>query len=290
MTILNNPQFNFDAFYKKYSELYPSMSLPSKSFLEWLIGFAEGDGSLIVAKRGDLSFVLTQSTIDVQILSFIKNTLGFGSVIVQSKVQQTHRFIVQDLKNLELICLLFNGNRVFPVGNTKFLIFLSNLNLKLAKNNLPTILPISTTILPTLKDSWLTGFTDAEGCFSVSLLGNSNAFRIRFILTQKWEANKFVLSHILELFQSTAVVQKEIGAIVPHSVSDVFELRINGVKNCEYIFAYFDEYKLITLKSESYEKWKLAHAQLKNQDHLIPELWEKLTELAKTINSRKRKD
>jgi hypothetical protein len=77
---------------------------------------------------------------------------------------------------------------------------------------------------------------------------------------------------------------------VPHSVSDVFELRINGVKNCEYIFAYFDEYKLITLKSESYEKWKLAHAQLKNQDHLIPELWEKLTELAKTINSRKRKD
>ena len=41
---------------------------------------------------------------------------------------------------------------------------------------------------------------------------------------------------------------------MPHSVSDVFELRINGVKNCEYIFAYFDEYKLITLKSESYEK------------------------------------
>jgi hypothetical protein len=42
----------------------------------------------------------------------------------------------------------------------------------------------------TLEDAWLSGFTDAEGCFNVSLLKNSDTklgFRVilRYILDQK---------------------------------------------------------------------------------------------------------
>ncbi len=42
------------------------------------------------------------------------------------------------------------------------------------------------------------------------------------------------------------------GSVVPHSVSNVWELRVNGVKNCKGLFTYFDEYNLITKKKDSY--------------------------------------
>lgn len=58
--------------------------------------FTEGDGCFTVAKRGDISFIITQSTSDILILHYIQNVLGFGSVIVQSKDNFTHRYVVQD--------------------------------------------------------------------------------------------------------------------------------------------------------------------------------------------------
>ena len=64
--------FDFSAFYSKFTEYYPKMKKPSNNFLEWFIGFSEGEGSFILAKRGDLAFVITQSSTDVKSLNFIK--------------------------------------------------------------------------------------------------------------------------------------------------------------------------------------------------------------------------
>lgn len=44
-----------------------------RGFLYWFIGFTEGDGSFIVNKTGYLEFKVTQSTVDCQILFYIKN-------------------------------------------------------------------------------------------------------------------------------------------------------------------------------------------------------------------------
>jgi hypothetical protein len=46
----------------------------------------------------------------------------------------------------------------------------------------------------------LLGFVEAEGCFTISLLSNSNAFRTRFILSQKGDLNLPVLSSLIQLF------------------------------------------------------------------------------------------
>lgn len=42
------------------------------TFKWWFIGFAEGDGSFILNKDGYLEFKITQSSVDAQILFFIK--------------------------------------------------------------------------------------------------------------------------------------------------------------------------------------------------------------------------
>lgn len=285
----NKNKFDFSLFYKKYNEIYPNNKKPPLEFLEWFIGFSEGEGSFILAKRGDLSFVITQSTLDIQVLNYIKDHLRFGKVIQQSVKQKTHRFIVQDIKNLFLICLIFNGNMVFPTRRARFLTFLSMFNEKLLKTNLmklklelKPINIINTLVLPSLNDGWIAGITDGEGSFTVSLLSNSSAFRIRYILTQKWECNKCVLEHIMKLFSEKEGI--DIGSVVPHSVFDVWEYRINGLKNCKEIFPYFDKYHLKSKKKESYYKWKILYSRLLEKDHLDSKLRLELINLAKDIN------
>ena len=275
-----NKSFEFSSFYSKFKEYYPNLKQPNNRFLEWLIGFSEGEGSFIVAKRGDLSFVITQSSSDIETLNYIKDNLGFGKIIKQSVKQNTHRFIVQDIKNLYLICLLFNGNIVFPTRNARFLIFLSSFNERLIRKNINTITSYETCVIPTLEDGWLSGITDGEGCFTCSLLSNSSAFRYRFILTQKWEANTYVLEHILNILNKYSIQ----GSVMPHHADNVWELRINGLKNCKGLFIYFDTYNLISKKRDSYLKWKLLYNRLVKKDHLNNELRLELINLAKQIN------
>jgi hypothetical protein len=128
----------------------------------------------------------------------------------------------------------------------------------------------------------LAGFTDGNGCFSASIL--DTVFRIRFILTQKWDVNKFVLLHIISLFDKFSNTDKTIGAVLPHSIDKVFELRINGVKNCEFLFDYFDNFKLRTKKANFYVKWKILLSFLKKQDHLDPLKRIELIKLCKSLN------
>jgi len=282
MLISRARNFNFSSFYSKFTEYYPNSKIPNDKFLQWFIGFSEGEGSFIVSKRGDLSFVITQSTLDIQCLNYIKDNLGFGKVIKQSVKQSTHRYVVQDNKNLFLICLIFNGNMVFPTRNARFLTFLSSFNEKLLKKNFTTIAHSDVCSIPSLKDGWLSGITDGEGCFTCSLLSNSPSYRFRYILTQKWDANKDVLEHLSTILSEYLAI----GAVVPHSASVVWELRINGVKNCKGLFTYFDEYSLITKKKDSYIMWKSLYYRLVNKDHFEHSSRLELIELAKQINKK----
>jgi hypothetical protein len=176
-TLVNNTNetFDFSLFNLKYNEYFnKSRTLPENDFLTWFIGFSEGDGSFIINNRNDLSFVITQSTNDESILQLIYNNFGFGRIIKQGK--RTSRYIVEDKKGLELINSLFNGNIVLPSKQQSFNEFLQLYNKKVIKGKiiLDQIKPIKSNILPDLSNSWLTGFTDAEGCFTVSFLSYSN--------------------------------------------------------------------------------------------------------------------
>ena len=278
-------KFNFSKFFIQYKILFPNNKLPSNEFLEWFIGFSEGEGSFILAKRGDLSFAIIQSSSDLNVLNYIKTNLGFGSIFIQSIKQKTHRFIIQDLKCLYLICLLFNGNMVFPTRNARFLIFISFLNERLLKSkfNLNLIVPIITCILPSLNDAWLSGISDGEGCFTVSLLSNSPAFRIRYILTLKGEQNKYVLEKLIHLFGKNDN-NKNIGSVVPHHINNIFECRINGLINCMKILPYFDKFKLKTKKEKSYLNWKILLYRFINKDHLNSKLRLELKSLTIQLN------
>jgi len=76
-----------------------SNSLDS-TFKYWFIGFTEGDGTFIINKNGYLEFKVTQSSVDAQILYYIKKELRFGTVSVQDKINKTHHFRVRNKQGI----------------------------------------------------------------------------------------------------------------------------------------------------------------------------------------------
>jgi cytochrome c oxidase subunit 1 len=283
--IFNNSKFDFTEFYEGFIKKYPNKNKPSQEFLEWFIGFFEGDGSFILAKRGDVSIVITQSEKDIDILNKIKNTLAMGNIIIQSEKNKTYRWVVNKRQDIYLLCLMFNGNIVLPTRSVKFSIFISKLNEKCIKNNESIILYKNICKLPTIGDAWISGFTDSEGCFTASILSNStNAYRVRFILTQKYEINKEVLVHILNELNKYNKSSGWLGSVVSHSVANVYELRINGLKNCLLILNYFEKYPLLSKKNESYKAFRNILHLIKEGKHLNLETRLQIKELCKKIN------
>jgi len=63
-------------------------------------------------QRGYLVFKVTQSSVDAQVLFYIEKELGFGSVTVESKLNQIHPYRVRDKDNLLKIIKIVNGNLI----------------------------------------------------------------------------------------------------------------------------------------------------------------------------------
>ena len=87
---------------------------------------------------------------------------------------------------------------IFPLKQANFTLFLEAFNKRF--RGVPEALRggefIPSQVIPTFNDCWLSGITDAEGCFTCSFLSNSNAFRIRFLLAPPFRGggNQFIRS------------------------------------------------------------------------------------------------
>jgi len=267
--------FHFSPFYEKYSIYYPNKEAPSNNFLIWFVGFIEGEASFTVNNRGDLSFVITQSTRDKQVLEFIQEVLGFGKVISQSLI--TSRYVTQNKKEIDLIISILNGNIVLPKRQESFKHFVEGFNKWVIKGRiiLQPVSVINKAPLPTLNDPWFAGFTDGEGCFTCSI-HETKGFSFNFNVAQKWEENKSILQYFCVLFKG--------GIISNHSNHNTYEFRIGGVNNCKVLFPYFDTHQLYTKKHLSYKLWKNIHARLSNKDHLDKLKRQEMIEMIKMIN------
>lgn len=240
-------------------------------FLEWLIGFTEGDDSFIINKNGSLEFKITQSSKDAAILFYIKKTLGFGSVSIQSKVLKTHHFRVRNKEGLAKIINIFNGFLQLNKSKQKFYNFLLNYNiyykteLQFITNNIDLI---------SLNSAWICGFTDAEGCFTVSILEHKiSQVQVKFILSQQYE--KEILDKIAILFK---------GRVLYLANYNGYNMTVQLIY-LKTVLIYFNKYRLKTLKYISFLKWKKIYNVIISKRHLeTKDILEKIKLWAKKIN------
>lgn len=242
------------------------------TFKWWLIGFAEGDGYFGVDKRGYLTFKVTQSTTDCQVLFFIKKSLGFGSVSLQSKSSNTHQYRVRDKNNLINIINIFNGNLITKAKIAQFKLFLKAFNSKY--NTDITFIECNKKV--TLDNAWLSGFTDAEGCFTssayLSKATNKHIVTVRYIVSQKndIEFNQY-LAGLINGYLTYIKSYDGYNTVVNHS-------KLNIIIN------YIESYPLKTKKHVSYLRWLKVYELVKSKHHHNTDGIDKIKSLIKLIN------
>lgn len=208
-------------------------------FLEWFIGFAEGDGSFIVSNTR-LFFIINQK--EEKILHIIHTFLGFGKV---SKYKTYSRFIVADKTNIDRLISIFNGNLVLEKTNARFVSWLHARNMYtnekiiyLGKNEFDSF----------ENNAWLSGFIDAEGCFNSVKQKNLKCkigftVNLRFIIDQKSEIS--ILKKI-QVFLQSGNIQKRL------KTKNMYRIVVSHRKSHEILIKYLNRYALRTIKKVSY--------------------------------------
>lgn len=259
---------NFSCFFKQ--DFTVPVGQNQEIWLSWFIGFLEGDGA-ILEHKGRCYFVVTQK--DDTVLHEVHKTLKIGKVkhfYDYNGNRKYSRFIVAENKGIFLLYLLLNGNLVLESRVkqlSKWAIALNNASkfnyFLFYSNKLPEL--IYNTKQPTLNDAWLSGFTDAEGCFSVKIGSVKTTFYVQllFILDQK--DGQVILNKIALLFNSIAKAKlKTVNKYIKtkklsNYINNMFRLTIscNDKKKSTsyYICNYFNKYPLKTTKKISFQIW-----------------------------------
>lgn len=218
----------------------------NSAFLEWFIGFSEGDGSFIVGRPKTevtrLFFTLVQE--DAEILNKIRSTLGFGSVQSHGK---HFRYSVTDAESIDRLIHLFNGNLVLNKSRERFHLWLQARNeIRLsptARIRAEKIEERKTVLdIDFLSCGWLSGFTDAEGCFNFKtpLNKDSDSFNVvcRFVLVQKGEHK--VLEKIKECIG--------FGSTQYYESTEVSRYFLTKLEYLDILMKYFKKFPLRTKK------------------------------------------
>ena len=253
------------------SETIRKKSFFDSDWLNWFIGFVEGDGALLYYNNQP-RFVLTQK--EGKILHEIQSILNMGAV--KYYPNNYYRLIITKHNDIIKLINIFNGSFILPHRINQLAIWIQLLKLK--NYNVPDLIKNPKNL--TLNNAWLSGFTDAEGCFNVSIIKRKESkigYRIiiRFLLDQKNGKDLFTI--LSDLFQNGFVSLRS-------GTKEVYRFTIDSLKGIEILIKYFNQYPLKTKKNESYKKWLKIYEMMLNKKHLTEEGFKQIKELRKFIN------
>jgi hypothetical protein len=124
------------------------------------------------------------------------------------------------------------------------------------------IIYIENNFKPSLSDTWLCGFTDAEGCFTCSILDKltfGRLVRLRYILSQKGnQKEKIYLANMLN--GKVHFIKSYLG----------YNMTVNTTK-LNLVIKYFDFYSLKTKKHIVYFNWNKMYKLVLDKKHLTSE-------------------
>jgi hypothetical protein len=129
-------------------------------------------------------------------------------------------------------------------------------------------------------DPWfVTGFVDAEGCFTLGIIKNDNyitGYQIQAIFKISLHGKDYdLLCQIRDYFG--------VGKITKHG-DTTMQYLVRSLKDLDIIISHFDTYPLISQKWADYKLFKQAITLIKNKEHLTKEGFKKVLSLKASIN------
>lgn len=264
---------------RKFSNI--SSLVCGDDFGYYLAGLIEGDGSIIIPKKGNPSIEISFNSNDFPLASLILSNIGKGS-LHKKKGVNAYNLVFMSVESLLKINSLINGKMRTP----KYYQFKKLINFLNEKNNYNLqLLPINTTSY--LDNYWLSGFIDAEGSFFIRNSENVKIPRIeaQFYLEQAeidyYGNNNFsFLSNLcfnLNLTQPKIVVRSGKGTFI--------RIRTKSMMENEKILKYLENYPLFSSKYLNYLDWKEVVYLIKDKKHLLSHYKTHIANLKKNMNS-----
>lgn len=241
--------------YNKYSDL-PKVSehvpdhnsnLNDEEFGYFLSGLIEGDGWF---GKKELHIIFHES--DISLAYFIKKHIGHGNVY-NIKNKKAVRYICKNKSGLSVILSLINGKLV---SNSKYeQLIAHNYSEDFNINILPPLNSLS------LDNHWLAGFTQADGCFHISVAKSNThkvgySVRLEYSLKQNDELPLRLLYNLLEM-----------GNISQYHTG-VWCYKSSGFKTAAKLIGYFDKYNLFAGKYVDYLKFRKVYIMITEGKHL----------------------
>ena len=198
----------------------------------------------------------------------IENEMGYRGSKSENKVSVKEQRVDGGycIKPMQLRCTLMGFERNYQIKihskqlNKKYFSTLTNLNNKL--------------------NPWfITGFTDAEGCFSFAIKPDAKS-------TLKWRSSPLFLIKlhikdiaILELIKHTLMV----GKIRTNGTNSV-QYIVESIKELQVIVDHFNKYSLVTQKASDFLIFKQCFEIIKQREHLTEKGFFKLIGLKSSLN------
>lgn len=130
-----------------------------------------------------------------------------------------------------------------------------------------------------LDPNWVTGFTDGEGCFHISITEDKRqklGWQVRpcfqIALHRKDKA-------LLEAIQKYFGVGK-----ISRQGPQALQLEMQSLNEIEIVIKHFNKYQLITSKLADFKAFRLTYLIFKNKEHLTPEGLRKIVAIRASMN------
>lgn len=243
--------------YNKYTDLpkisehviKPKKDLNDEELGYFLAGLIEGGGWF---GENELHIIFHEN--DISLAYYIKKQIGYGSICKINK--KGVKYICKKEKGLFKILCLINGKFL---SNSKYDQLLKhnyteNFNIKL----LPPVKKVR------LDNYWLTGYTQANGCFHINILeSKTNKTGFSVILEYSLKQNDPLPLQLLDDKLKT-------GNLFQYDYEGVSSwcYKSSGFKTANHLINYFDKYMLFSGKYVSYLKFRKVYIMVTEGKHL----------------------
>lgn len=243
----NNTYNKFNSLPKISVHVPHRYDLTENCFGHFMAGLIEGDGWF-----GHKELHIAFSEKDTSLAYYIKKRIGYGNVY-KIKNKKAVRYICKHQKGLALIVHAINGKLVsYPKYE------------QLIKRGYPSHFNISL-IEPkgvlSLDNYWLSGFTQADGCFYISVVKSKThkcgySVRLEYSIKQN---DHVPLTSLLENLNKGNLSQYSSG---------IWCYKSSGYLTAFSLISYFDKYPLFAGKYDSYLKFRKVYIMINSGLHL----------------------
>jgi hypothetical protein len=193
-----------------------------------------------------------------------KSVLYNYNTVKEQRVDGSYIRYINKKYNLRLNCTLVGFERSYLI--------------KIPSNSINLIRNLST-LESKLDPSYVTGFTDGEGSFILTIIKDKKyktGWRVacRFVISLH-KKDLILLNKIKDFFNTGNVFNMGI---------DASQYRVESLKGLENIINHFDKYPLKTKKQIDYNLFKLAYNLIKNKNHTTEDGLLKLVALKAGMN------